>query len=77
MVMKKALADLAAVAAIGVAAMLPTKADAWWEWDVGRAYISDHAAYHAAPRGGPGYDDIYGYRPRADRPRHSVRGRYP
>jgi hypothetical protein len=62
--MKKAFSDLAAVAAVSAAVLLPTKADAWWEWDVGKAYTSDYAAYHATPRG-PGYDG-YGYRPRTE-----------
>ena len=80
MVMKKAFADLAAVAAIGVATLLPTKADAWWEWDVGKAYT----AYQASPCGcdpyycGPGNYD-YGYRPRTEWhgrlpvPKHTLR----
>jgi hypothetical protein len=80
MVMKKAFADLAAVAALGVAALLPTKADAWWEWDVGKAYT----AYPASPRGCDPYycspgDYDYGYRPRtewrgrAPVPKHTLR----
>jgi hypothetical protein len=65
MVMKKAFAELVAVAAIGAAVLPPTKADAWWEWDAGKAYGSDHAAYHAAPRAGAGFGDA-AYRSRAE-----------
>lgn len=60
MVAKRTLNHLAVIAAISMAVAIPTKASAWWEWDLSEYYTYGHKvvprctcepAYYPTPNG--------------------------